>query len=125
MAKNTLLILLILFIDSAAFAQATKLPVIVCSKHAKGAELLAAKELQRYLYLRTGRLPIVSPWEDQKTVPKPSIVVASWPTIASTVLAKEIALAAAPVGEGYVLKSVNAHQLWIVGGSEVATLYGA
>ena len=47
--------LFILFVAVSCSSQ--KLPVIICTDKASPREKLAAKELRRYIYLRTGSLP--------------------------------------------------------------------
>ncbi|MES2731855.1 MAG: alpha-glucuronidase family glycosyl hydrolase [Bacteroidota bacterium] len=122
--KNTILLVLVLFSFAPAFGQKSKIPSIGYFKQAKGSELLAAKELQRYLYLRTGELPALKAITATEALPSPGIIVASRANIISTETGKKAALPAL-AGDSYILKSFGSNQLLIVGGSEVAALYGA
>jgi hypothetical protein len=84
------------------------------------AEQLAAKEIVRYLYLRTGLLP-------QKIVEQGTIVVAR----KDAALLTDAAVRAAARDlqpQQYVLRTANVagqRTWWIVGGDDVGTLYGA
>lgn len=90
--------------------------------NASAVERLAARELQRYVYLRTGRLPVVS-----STASAPVIVVASRDraTIADQQLRKA---ARALKAHEYILRTTGAgarRTWWVIGGDDVGTLYGA
>ncbi|HEY5462536.1 MAG TPA: hypothetical protein VIJ95_04710 [Hanamia sp.] len=54
-----------------------KVPVIMHFKEAKGTELPAVKELQRYLYVRTGELPVIKTITVNKEIPANSILIAT------------------------------------------------
>ncbi|HOZ47712.1 MAG TPA: malectin domain-containing carbohydrate-binding protein [Candidatus Hydrogenedentes bacterium] len=104
----------------AVGASAAPGPVIVCDADASFVEQLAAKEVRRYVYVRTGEfLPIVT--AEEETV-EAAIVVAR--------TGRASAHGIAPTGAGdqaYVLKPVAAdglRRLYIVGG-DVGVLYGA
>jgi len=85
-------------------------PVIICSPDAPSNVKLAAKEVRRYVYLRTGRLlNIVADRSDT-----------SGPSDVKFTFAVDTALA----DQEYRLKS-SGNALTISGGSEIAVLYGA
>ncbi len=90
---------------------------IVVSKEASPLETLAAREVRRYLYLRTGELAPVVPAEDA-TAGDAVIVSRSDRLLAAG--AKTGPLAA----QQYALKG-DGHRVWIVGGDDVGTLYAA
>ncbi|UCG59702.1 MAG: hypothetical protein JSU70_09325 [Phycisphaerales bacterium] len=105
---------------------------IVCPQNAAMPERLAAKEIRRYLYLRTGKLlPIVSA---QSELPSRTslIVVAEKDQPAARVLMPEDARLAVPLGslgpQQYLLMTVARGEqriLLIAGGDPIGTLYGA
>jgi hypothetical protein len=103
---------------------------VVCAKNASSAEILAGKEVRRYVYLRTDTLlPILA--DPTTNADDAWIVVGSkdQPTVQSLLSDDELktrvdGLAA----EQYVLKTVQQNGrtvLLIVGGDAVGTLYGA
>ncbi|WPQ63286.1 alpha-glucuronidase family glycosyl hydrolase [Chitinophaga sancti] len=94
----------------------SKVPVIVHSKQASGATLLAIKELQRYIYVRTGELPRVSNTDADNSI---------WVGTIDAVTIKDQRINQQLKGDAYQLLSVSDRKLIIVGGSEIATLYGA
>jgi hypothetical protein len=115
--------------DHAVAARpAEPLPSIVSPKGASDLETLAAHEVRRYVYLRTGRLLPIVP-----TVPDAvgAIVVARKDRDVVTALAREAKLEAA-VGalsdQAYLLKTIP-HAIGpvvlIAGGDDAGTLYGA
>lgn len=84
-------------------------------------ERLASLELQRYIYLRTGKLPEVS-----NRASSERIIVAKK---GSSIIAKAVAKEAKTLGaQQYLIRttrSAGRTTWWIVGGDEVGTLYGA
>ncbi len=105
-------------------------PIIIISKDASALEELAAKEVRRYLYLRTGKLVPVEPLSNAANVRHDAIVI----------LEKEHFLAAdfrdsrlepeieALKAEEYILKTLPHRRktvLIVVGGDPAGTLYGA
>lgn len=115
-----LLLTLLLIISARVNAQ-----TVAYFKKAAGQEVLAAKELQRYLYLRTGKMPILIQLHNNSPLPANSILVASLGNISNTAAAKKASLPAALGEQEYCLKSTISNQLLIIGGSRVAALYGA
>ena len=85
-------------------------PVIICSPDAPPNVKLAAKEVRRYVYLRTGRLlKIVTDREDQSNLSDAGFTLTIDPSL-------EV--------QEYRLRS-SGNNLTISGGSEIAVLYGA
>ena len=85
-------------------------PVIICSPDAPPNVKLAAKEVRRYVYLRTGRLiKIVTDREDQSNLSDAGFTLTVDPSLAA---------------QEYRLRS-SGNNLTISGGSEIAVLYGA
>jgi hypothetical protein len=109
-------------------ANASAALTIVCPGHASPLEKLAAKEIRRYFYLRTGCLPAIadSAREGRAIVvaTKDSPLVAELLSDAGT---KSTVAALAP--EQYVLKSLEgkggSRVLLVVGGDPIGALYGA
>jgi hypothetical protein len=99
--------LLLLFCRETASSQP---PAIYYPRGAKGTELLAARELQRYLYVRTGRLPLLHPLEAHRVCPAHGILVSRTDSLQE---------------EEYQLISLTDDRLLILGGSGTAVLYGA
>ncbi|HMH22219.1 MAG TPA: hypothetical protein VK563_10595 [Puia sp.] len=98
--------LLLLFCRGTVSAQP---PAIYYLRGAKGTELLAARELQRYLYVRTGRMPLLHPLEANHNCPAHGILVSRTDSFQE---------------EEYQLVSVTDDRLLILGGSGTAVLYG-
>ena len=97
-------------------------PGVVISKDASPTERLAAQEVRRYVYVRSGQLlPIAD------TVPAAGNIVVTRKGAAN--LPKEIADAARNLGpEQYILKTTRVgtgEVAWIVGSDASGTLYGA
>ena len=103
---------------------------VVCDVAASSAEKLAAKEVRRYIYLRTGKLlPVVSPIAQ---APAGSLIVVGTkdqPTV--TALLSDAKLKAEVEGlatQQFLLKTWkpgNRTVLLVVGGDPIGTLYGA
>ena len=120
-------------IDSAALTGANKLTqVIVSPAHATPVERLAAKEIRRYLYLRTGKLfPIVQ--TNSKPPSKTACFVVgqkSRPVIKALIEKNEnLASSVASLqSEQYLLQSLAGRKqpvLLITGGDPIGTLYAA
>jgi hypothetical protein len=99
--------LLFLFSRERVF---TQVPDIFSFGENKGTEQLAARELQRYLYVRTGRLPLLKQLETHRPCPPNGILV----KIVDSLKEQE-----------FQLVSMTNHRLLILGGSGTALLYGA
>ena len=84
-------------------------------------ETLAAREVMRYVYLRTGRiLPIV---DAAKPLAGDAIVIVSK---GDDGVDASIAHSVDDLGpEQYLLRTVDGHRVYIAGGDDVGTLYGA
>ncbi len=105
---------------------------IVCPSDASPAEKLAAKEIRRYLYLRTGKmLPIV---RTDAELPSAGalIVVGRKDRALIRTIAEESSEPASAVNtlkpQQYLLKTIESRKqtaLLIAGGDEIGTLYGA
>ena len=115
---------------ATARAESAAPVAVVCDQEASAAEKLAAKEVRRYVYLRTGTLlPIVhqSPAADQGGL----IVLGTKDRAAVQALLADAKLKAAVDGlaaEQYVLKTLSVDDrpvLLIAGGDPIGTLYGA
>jgi len=100
-------------------------PGVFYFKEAKGTELLAAKELQRYLYLRTGQLPSLVILADDEPLSPNSILVATQTDLEHSIIAKNIPNNILLADQDYSLTSLPLNRLLITGGSEIAALYGA
>lgn len=102
------LVLLLLF---GALYGFPKVPIIAHDNAATGPSLLAVKELQRYLYVRTGEMPQIRIVPTANALPPNSIFVT---TTGNSQLSDQ----------SFQLRSVPGHRLLIIGGSPIATLYG-
>lgn len=115
-------ILVTLLFTLGASSSFCKVPVIVHDKDATGTTLLAVKELQRYLYIRTGELPQVKAISAKERIPSNTIIVG---TANSLKQYPGIKINQQLTGEAYQLLSIPDKGLLIIGGNEIATLYGA
>lgn len=100
----------------------SKVPVIVHDEKAISTTLLAVKELQRYLYTRTGELPQIKMIRGKERLPANAIFVTTINTLEDRPAIKN--LNSKLTGEAYQLLSAPNNCLLIIGGSEIATLYG-
>jgi hypothetical protein len=94
----------------AACIQAPAAPVVVCPRDAAPQTQLAAKEVTRYVYLRTGALPALAP---ERPDSGEAIVLAIDPALGA---------------EAYTIKTATPddRRVWTIsGGSGLGTLYGA
>jgi len=105
---------------------------IVCSPDATSAEHLAAKEVRRYLYLRTGRLPVIVEAGARPAWGNVSIVVGQKGSPAVRLVTGGDRKRASAVDslkrEQYLLKTIKDGErttLLIAGGDPIGTLYGA
>ncbi len=105
---------------------------IVTAAEASGAEQLAAQEVRRYLYLRTGHLLSVRPAGEKLTGAEAAIVVANQdsPLVNALLATPGVpATARSPLGpEEFWLRTlkIGRREVWLIaGGSDTATLYGA
>jgi len=127
-----LLTLPLISISCQTFETEVSTVTIVSPSDATAAERLAAKEIRRYLYLRTGKLlPIVQ--SKNKLPSKTSLIVVGQkdrPAI-KTLIAKNTALASSAISlepQQYLLKTIafGDHQaVLITGGDSIGTLYAA
>ena len=94
-----------------ASIEALAAPVVVCPREAAPQAQLAAKEVARYVYVRTGALPVIAP----EMLPDATEAI---------VLATDAKLGA----EAFAIKTAtaNGRRVWTIsGGSGVGVLYGA
>jgi len=99
---------------------------IQAPKAASALERLAAKEVARYLYLRTGRLLPIQFSDSQPGSDVVIIAAKTWPAIQSAAAINPAASALKP--QEFMIKTVavkGGRQVWIVGGNDVGALYGA
>lgn len=97
-----------------------KVPVIVYNEGAGATINLAAKELQRYLYLRTGELPVMRSMGANEMQPGNSV----WVGTIGSLPVKDKKIDTGLKGDAYQLLSSAGKRLMIIGGSEIAALYG-
>jgi hypothetical protein len=116
------ILLIALLFTLGASSSFCKVPVIVHDKDARGTTLLAVKELQRYLYIRTGELARIKAISTKEVLTSNTIFVA---TVNSLKKHTGIKVNQQLSGEAYQLLSTPNKGLLIIGGSEIATLYGA
>jgi hypothetical protein len=105
-------------------------PVIIISKDASALEELAAKEVRRYIYLRTGKLVRVETRSNPADVRHDAIVILEKPHfLAADYSDPELrSKIEALQGQQYILKTFPHRRktvLLVAGGDEVGTLYGA
>jgi len=137
--RNTLpalLVVMVLFVQTGALgAQAAKpaspRPSIVCAKGSSSQEELAAREVRRYVYLRTGRRLSIVEAEDSLPGDTDAIVVAQKDrkivgTVPSGGELKSAIAALQP--QQYLIKTLERNGRRVVlicGGDSLGTLYGA
>ena len=114
--KFGFILALAIFATTVAGATAASVTIVV-SPQASPIEILAAREVRRYFFLRTGDLaPIVA----AAAVPAGDAVVVARGDRPLAAGAK-----AGPISpQQYVLRG-DGHRVWIVGGDDIGTLYGA
>ncbi|RYE37301.1 MAG: hypothetical protein EOP42_00040 [Sphingobacteriaceae bacterium] len=117
-------ILLTGFLLLLALYTTARIPSVYYYSQAQPTEKLAAKELQRYIYLRTGKLPVTAAVSSSFKLPPEAILVATTAEISQAEISKTVATVNLKHDE-YQLKTVLNGSLLITGGSEIATLYGA
>ena len=102
---------------------------ILCAKAAAGAELLAAREVARYAYLRTGSLLPLEPRDRLASKTRPALIVTRRDSALGRFVVDALKLSPPVLGpEQYWLKSISpgGTQFTVVlGGDAVGTLYGA
>lgn len=103
----------------------SKVPGIFYDQHAKGQTILSVKELQRYLYLRTGQLPEIKAVTKNAKLPINSIFICTLPTLKDYPGLKNSHLNNQIIGDSYQLLSLSDSKLLIIGANEIGTLYGA
>lgn len=113
--------LLLLLNNGIAAAQ---IPAIYYFRETKRTELLAAKELQRYLYVRMGELPILKNLERSQPLPSQCILLSTKDQLKSSRVTVPIKYDSLNE-QDYQLVSLQDNRLVILGGSEIAVLYGA
>jgi hypothetical protein len=104
--------------------------IIVHPENAAPLERLAAKEVRRYLYVRTGRLVAVEPREDLTRLAKETILICQKDRfLAENSAAEELKQKVAGLGEQeYLLETFSQkgkRVLLVAGGDGPGTLYGA
>nr|WP_315158582.1 alpha-glucuronidase family glycosyl hydrolase [uncultured Flavobacterium sp.] len=92
---------------------------IYYQKDASPKEILAAKELQKYIYMRLGELPSIQVYDSNAEVKNRAIVLCKYSQFEEKKNIEEIQ------GDAYLLKSNGVNKLFIVGGSSEGILYGA
>jgi hypothetical protein len=132
MNRRTILVIPILLsaIVVASCGVLKKGPVIIISKNASPLEELAAKEVRRYLYLRTGKLVPVESRSHAADVRRDAIVVLGKEHFpAADFSDPELTGTVETLGtEEYVLKTFPHRRktvLLVTGGGGIGTLYGA
>lgn len=108
----------------SGFCQKQPTLTIFFVKEATALERLSAQELQRYLYVRTGKLPRLLVLTYQKPLPPNSILVATQAKLRSLTSGKSGQDVVTLQGDQYQLKSITPNKLLIVGGSDMGVLYG-
>jgi len=98
----------------------SKVPVIIHNEGAGATVNLAAKELQRYIYLRTGELPVIRSIKASEVQPANSV----WVGVAGTLPIKDRRINVGLKGDAYQLLSLAEQRLMIIGGTAIAALYG-
>lgn len=97
-------------------------PGITTTSQPSAIERLAANEVQRYVYLRTGSLPAISQQQAHECI----VVVRA---DRSQMIPQELQKASHKLGkEDYLIRTLsgpNGKRWWIIGGSDIGTLYGA
>jgi len=107
-----------------------RVPSILISKEASALEDLAAKEVRRYLYLRTGKLVPIEAQADVSAAPGNAFIIVTknrFPASGFTDIELRRRVEALGTQE-YLLKSFphgKRTALLVAGGDEVGTLYGA
>ncbi|MDR1880717.1 MAG: hypothetical protein LBQ78_07255, partial [Tannerellaceae bacterium] len=105
-----LLKLSLLFVALTLFScQHSLLPVIVVRQNPSAAELFAAQEIRRYLYLRTGEIAAIDKLDADAAIPAYAIVLSVDNNLPA---------------ESFSLRTAD-NRLHISGGSEIAALYGS
>ena len=106
--------------------------IIVCSSDAGPAEKLAAKEIRRYLYLRTGKLVSIVPADKELPTAGGLIVLGCKDRAVVRALAVDDRETASVVNtlesQQYMLKTIQTGKqtaVLIAGGDAIGTLYGA
>ncbi|MBU6399705.1 MAG: hypothetical protein KGS61_05255 [Verrucomicrobia bacterium] len=114
-----------------AVGGAPDLPVVVSPAEATPLETLAAREVRRYVFLRTGLLPVIRTASGALPVARTVIVVSANGRALLGALPADPGLAGALVSlapQGYALKTVERGRrrfVLLVGGDPVGTLYAA
>ena len=106
--------------------------VIVIPANAVNTEVLAAREIRRYLYLRTGRLAPIEPSSGSLPSARYIVLAARKDWISAQEIIKDNNLKseiAALANQGYMLKTLEDNRMTktvlIAGGDDWGTLYGA
>jgi hypothetical protein len=120
--SKTLNMVIILFITGCANHS---IPVIYINLDATRIEELAAREIRKYFYLRTGELLKVRPWDESLVIKGNSILVGS----VQSGLMKSTGYSISDLGhDDFILKTIHSSsgkKLLICGGSDISTLYAA
>ncbi|MBN2270473.1 MAG: hypothetical protein JXN61_07660, partial [Sedimentisphaerales bacterium] len=135
--RTILVVILIVLIStccpvSAGGAAETGAITVLCPSEATSAERLAAKEVRRYLYLRTGKLVPIVRKDTQPPTSGGLIVVGCKHRAIVTAIAADNPETASAVNtiesQQYLLKTIQRRKqtaLLVVGGDAIGTLYGA
>ncbi len=120
MKSRTILAILVFLLLAVGVQSAV---VIEMPKNASALERLAAIEVQRYVYLRTGELPV------NGSAGKADVRIVIARKDRAVVTASPLKKTAEPLGaEEYLVRTTTANgrkTCWVVGGDGIGTLYGA
>ncbi|MBK7260118.1 MAG: hypothetical protein IPI01_20405 [Ignavibacteriae bacterium] len=115
----------------ATICNAQEPPIIVIPTNPSPAVTLASKEVRRYVYIRTGKLPVIV--SDNQKIPRARSVIAIAPNasrlLANLPVEKRLrdSLHAMPL-EGFCLRTLptaTGSILLVCGATDISTLYGA
>jgi hypothetical protein len=122
-------ITLMLGAGRTSFSQRTSDCLIVCSRNASFQERLAAREMRRYAYLRTGQLLAIERADKLPASARKAIIVGTKQSPLFQTVDRDLAAAVSMLKpEAYLLRTVSANGksiLAIAGADGAGTLYGA
>lgn len=134
MKTRLLAIIAVLFVFPSAALPAAGLNVraaVICPQETSPLETLAAREIQRYVYLRTGELPPILTAKPRLRFSEDAIIVGRKDRDHAGAARQDQQLRAAVAAlqaQQYVLKTIQAEgrrTLLVVGDDDVGRLYGA
>ncbi|MCE5249862.1 hypothetical protein LLG96_06540 [bacterium] len=105
--------------------------IVIYARDASPQEKLAAREIRRYMYLRTGVLPLLQEGDRNTSLTSDLVVVArkDRPAVESLAKDAEFGKKISALGpEHYLIETRESRRrriVYIIGGSETGTLYGA